>query len=184
MIFGLDLASSECRVSGFVVLSLDGELICYGHLLSNNEILKWINFFKPLIISIDAPLSISKSGFRDCEKKLIKFGFRVYPITIKWMRKLAFRGSLIASKLRDSGYVVLETHPTSSLRACGFKGNYKSKEEVSEFILSRWGFKVPNDASKHVIDAYISALAGLSYLRGKALIFKGVDCSIVLVGDV
>lgn len=176
----MDLSSKECKLTGYALLSQNLEIIEYGHFHKNDEIITYTIRVKPNIISIDAPLSMGNKGFRRCERKLINAGFRVYPVTIKWMRELSLRAIYIANKLRNLGFEVIETHPTSSLRACGFKGNIKSKMEILHFICDKWNLKLNENMSRHIIDAVISALAGISYLNKKALIFEAEDGAIIL----
>jgi len=180
MILGLDLSSRETFPSGYALLSLNREIVDYGHFRVNSEIISYVLVKKPDLISIDAPLSLGEGGFRNCEKLLLKAGYKVFPTTIKWMRELALRGMFIANTLRKQGYRVIETHPTSSLRACGFKGNIKSKSTVISFIKEKWGVEIPKNISRHIVDAILAALAGYSYVIGEAIIFRSDDCEIVL----
>ena len=178
-VLGLDLSSKPSRPSGYALLNLDFKVIDYGHMYGDDEIKNYIMDTSPNILSIDAPLSISNSGFRDCEKLMLRYGFKVYPTTIKWMRMLALRGINITRYALKHGIKVIETHPTSSLRSCGFKGNPRSKREILDFLNKTWGVNVLK-ATKHVIDAILSAIAGISYVKGSALIIEGSECSIVL----
>ena len=183
-VLGLDLSSRECKESGYALLSLNLEIIDLGKFHYNSEILNFITTQHPDLVSIDAPLSFGDKGFRKCEKLMLKSGFRVYPTSIKWMSNLTKRGIYIANKIRRLGIRVIETHPTSSLRAAGFKGNYKSNNEVIQFISKRWNLKVKTGTSRHIVDAVIAAISGIYYLRNKALIFKADDGEIVLASSV
>ncbi|MEM1805060.1 MAG: hypothetical protein QXI77_03630, partial [Nanopusillaceae archaeon] len=54
---GIDLAGSEKRISGIAFLDKYLNVRCYS-VFSNEEIIEKIEKFKPIIISIDAPLSL------------------------------------------------------------------------------------------------------------------------------
>lgn len=182
-VLGLDLSSRECKKSGYALLSTSFKIIDLGVFHFNSEILQYVATHKPNLVSIDAPLSLSKCGFRNCERMMLRRGFRLYPTNIEWMKKLTERGILIADKIRMLSVKVIETHPTSSLRAAGFKGNYKSNSEVADFLSSKWGINVPSRISRHIIDAIISAIAGIYYLNNRAIIFRADDGEIVLASS-
>lgn len=179
-VLGLDLSTSPSKPTGYSIITTSLRLLDYGVLRFEEEFLEKAVKHRVSLVAIDAPLSFSKtSSYRSCEVEMLKYGLRVYPTSISWMRKLAVRGVRVAEIFRRASLRVVETHPSSSLRACGFKGNIRRSSEVKTFIEETWKFKI-GKCSRHVLDAIVASIAGAYYLEGKALIFKTRECTIVL----
>lgn len=126
------------------------------------------------VVVIDAPLSLPKAGgFRDFERKLISKGYRLLPINMRYMRELAMLGMELRRKFENSGSIVLETHPSSAIKALG-----ESREGLVH-TLSRFGFHPGAPKSKDDIDALICLLAGILYRKGEVDVL-GEDTIFVL----
>ncbi len=164
-LIGVDLALR--RPSSLAGYRRGEGVVIWGEILKDR-----IDLDSDLVI-IDAPLSLPKSGgFRDFERKVISRGYRLLPIKSGPMRGLAVVGSRIRKGLESRGVVVLETHPTSALKALGI-----DRDDVVRLfspILSS------PPRSRDDIDALVCLLVGMLYLRGEAEIFEGDDGSMVL----
>ena len=101
-VVGIDLAGSEKRDTGFCLLdveTLEAE-VCILH--SDGEILEASVSSRPLVVAVDAPLSIPRGRrsiderspvhFRECDLQLRRLGIRFFPITLGPMRMLTKRG--------------------------------------------------------------------------------------------
>lgn len=148
---GIDLAVKRPSAVGI----LEGDVVCVKELMTNEEIYEVCK--DALVISIDSPLSHS-SGYREVDKAMKRMGYKVLPPS--WMKSLVDR----AISLREmfSNAIVIETHPTSSLKNVSI--NWK---EI--------------DRSKDVVDAIMCALVSLYYYKNKALEISASDGKIYLL---
>ncbi len=127
------------------------------------------------LIVIDAPLSLPKEGaFRDFEREVLSRGYKLLPVKKGPMKDLAIMGSRLKLKLESKGIKVVETHPSSALKALG-----TTRHHVVSF-LSRVGFAPRPPTSEDDEDALICLLVGILYLRGEVEIFEGEEGSMVL----
>ncbi|MDK2384618.1 MAG: hypothetical protein QI199_07420 [Candidatus Korarchaeota archaeon] len=127
------------------------------------------------LVVIDAPLSLPKEGaFRDFERKVLLRGYRLLPIKRGPMRELAIIGSQLKLKLESKGVKVLETHPSSALKAIGI-----TRHQVVS-LLSKMGFIPSPPKSEDDEDALICLLVGMLYLKGGVEIYEGEEGLMVL----
>jgi hypothetical protein len=156
---GIDLAALEENPTGFVVMH---ELRARTKVLYNtDEILEEIFRENPDITAIDAPLSFPEDmkGFRGCDKRLIKLGYKVFPPTFRHMKRLTQRGIEITSTLKRGGFNVIEIHPKTSMKILGLF-NHEDLERV--------GIVLQNEnISKHEFDAVLAAYTGFLHLKRK-----------------
>jgi len=138
MFLGIDLAGDEKNITGMAFIN---EKVILDSLHTNNEILNFIEKFKPKIIAIDSPLSFYGKHFRECDLELRK-EFKILPLTFKGMQKLTKRGIYLKKKIREK---VIETYPHASRK--------KLKDELKKYT-----FK-----NKHEEDALICALVARAY---------------------
>ncbi len=127
------------------------------------------------LVVVDAPLSLPKEGaFRDFERAVLSRGYRLLPMKKGPMRELAIMGSRLRTKLESRGIKVIETHPSSVLRAL----------ETTRYhvvsLLSRVGFTPGPPVSRDDEDALVCLLVGILYLRGEVEFFEGEEGSMVL----
>ena len=128
-----------------------------------------------LVIAIDAPLTLPKSGyFRDVDKAMVRLGLRVLPPGWRWMRELALRSIELASRLREGGSIVIETHPRSVLKYL----NIGSLEELASLL----GVTINEvNGGRDAVDAAVCALVAYSYVICASESVKGSDGEIYLV---
>lgn len=156
---GLDLAAKPSRCTGFVAIEhkqkLDVvEAMCLG---LDDEIVYAVTRFENPVVAIDAPLTTSDKPLRSVDRKMILLGYRVLPPSLPHMRMLTSRAISIATKLREYGATVIETHPRSVLKS--------SKCSSVEDLAKKLGIELkPNIArNKDIRDAFLAAVAALCF---------------------
>jgi hypothetical protein len=161
-IIGIDLAARATNPSGFAVLS--DHRINMRLIHSDEEIVEICVRERPILIAIDAPLSLPKHGnLRKADASLIERGLRVFPPTFAGMRSLTERGIRLADMLRAKGLRVIEIHPRTS-GVLLFKTPDRHQWVTK---LGERGVKLDEGASEHEIDAAIAALTGALYIQKK-----------------
>lgn len=166
---GIDLAGSENRISGVAFLDNKLNVRTYS-LYSNKEILDSVRENKPLIISIDAPLSLPKENsenkhFRKCDLELKKMRIRFFPIDFGPMKMLTKRGIYIKETLSKEGYAVLETFPGAFYDL--YKIERKNFKKILEFFKRILNF-CNETRNLHEMDAITCAYISYLYYNGKA----------------
>jgi predicted nuclease with RNAse H fold len=124
-VVGIDLAGVKHQKTGFAILhGLEARTII---LHSDKSIVKAVEAAKPLIASIDAPLSKPTKGYmRVCEKQLKKMKIAVFPCMFTQMAKLTERGIKIAELLRKKGHLIIESYPGAAQDLLGIPRKGKS----------------------------------------------------------
>lgn len=151
-ILGIDLSANENKKSGICLLNEKLEAKCFS-LFSDKEIFDLIKKEKPDLISIDAPLFLSKKPFRGAEKDLLDLGIKFLPLNLKGMRELIKRAKRLKRFLRK--YKIIEVYP-------------KATKEILGENLKKLGVKILNEKiNKHEFDAIFCALTGYFYLENK-----------------
>jgi predicted nuclease with RNAse H fold len=86
---------------------------------TDSEILEKIIRSRPVLIAIDAPLSLPKKGafFRKADREMIRKGYRVFPPNLPAMKKLALRAIRLNRLIEEKAYKTIEVHPTSTRKA-------------------------------------------------------------------
>ncbi len=149
---GIDLAGKEKNPTGVCVLNDEPQFFTF---YKNEEIVEGVTKAFPTIVAIDAPLMEGEIRIRGADKKLKKYG--AMPPTLNSMRELCVRGKTLAQRIP---FPIIEVFPTASAKILGFyRKDYKK-------MASLLHVKVQNE---HELDAYIAALTGLLYLKGKAV---------------
>ena len=111
-IVGLDLAGVEARPTGFCKLTeMKAKIIL---VYTNEEILKKTLKSKPLIVAVDAPLSLlhgrksieerTGGNLRESDRELLRKGIKFFPITLGPMRKLTIRGMELKNTLEQKRF--------------------------------------------------------------------------------
>ncbi|MEM0492456.1 MAG: hypothetical protein QXS02_00640 [Candidatus Thermoplasmatota archaeon] len=113
-ILGLDLAGKENNPTGICMLH-DSDII-YKTVYSNEDILSLINYYKPDIIAVDAPLIKDTIKIRKSDLKMKKYG--ALPPTLPGMTSLVRRAERIVSHLNNQ-YHVIEVFPTATAKILG-----------------------------------------------------------------
>ncbi len=164
---GIDLAASEKRCTGFVVLieELDGRIALkraacvFGDGDIVKEVLSFRSHVDKVVVAIDAPLS-DVVKFREVDRRMLSLGFRVFPPTFRWMKMLTMRGTRLARELAERGLEVVETHPRSVLLS-------SECASLSELV-QQLGLEVEETElrNRHIRDALLAAIAALCYVKG------------------
>jgi predicted nuclease with RNAse H fold len=169
---GIDLAASEDRPSALCAL-YPGWRLEFCELRGDGEIVERVLRYSPRCVAIDAPLSLPSGRYgahsRLCEREARRFGIRILPPTLGPMRRLAERGSSLASRLRRLGLRVVETFPSGAQRLLSiWPGGERSAEGVSRG-LRRLGLRLPRGASLDMVDAATCSLVALLYEMGRCM---------------
>ncbi len=188
-IVGLDLAGSPHRPTGFSLIK--GRAIFTSVLFTDQEIFEAVRKADPLLVAIDAPLSLPpgrrdiedrRGGhFRSCDLELRKRGIRFFPITLGPMRALTRRGLKLKSEFLRSGYEVIEIYPGGAQDIWGLPRAGQGREKLASGLerLSRkeFGLRLSRKAkpwpgmSADELDAVSAALVGLLYCQGRAELY-------------
>ena len=114
---GIDLTSSAAKPSACLGLDNKLQVVYFGFLSRDTDILAMASSHLPEVIAIDAPLSLSastKKG-RACERQLAALGIPCYFTTEKSIiKKMVYRGIELKSKLAARGFRVIEVYPYAS----------------------------------------------------------------------
>lgn len=175
-ILGIDLAGSEKRKTGIAFLNETLEVFSQI-IFKDKEILELIKKEKPILIAIDAPLTLprrrknlkrkSKIHFRTCDRELWNLGIKFFPITLGPMRKLTERGiklkRLIEKKFKIK---VIEVYPGATQDILKIPRKQKGLKKLEEG-LKKLGIKISKkNLEGDELDAITAAYTGWLYLKG------------------
>ncbi|WP_230741567.1 DUF429 domain-containing protein [Methanooceanicella nereidis] len=161
---GIDLASFPKNQTG-VCIYRDGRFECRT-LYDDASIFTFIISAAPKVVAIDAPLTLPAGRccfnddccgtrkIRECDRRLISMGYRVFPPGFSFMKQLTLRGKALREKLEASGTKVIEVHPRTSMRILGIDASKEFGKAAS---------------TQHEIDACASALTAKLYDEGKCV---------------
>ncbi|MHA1595615.1 MAG: DUF429 domain-containing protein [Candidatus Baldrarchaeia archaeon] len=165
-VVGVDLAGSERRETGWALL--DGRTLTVKKLFSDDEIIRETLDAHPLVVAIDAPLSLPTSGkMRRADREMHRFGLPVLPPLFPHMRMLTYRGIRIARILRSHGLKVIEVHPTSTRKILGLPP--RKDPMVIQDAITKLGYNGDvrrKSLSMHEVDAILAAITAELYIRG------------------
>lgn len=151
-IAGVDLSVTRASSVAHIVECIDFSR------LRGDELLNFLSSFD--VVVVDAPLSRPKDGaFRAFEKRLLSRGFRLLPLTLGSMSKLADLGCELRRRLEGFGVAVYETHPRTARVLMGL-----SEDGLIE-VMSKYSFCSP-PRSKDDLDALTCLAVGLLHTRG------------------
>ena len=119
-IMGIDLTAGKNKKSGVALLSGNNIKTC--SLLSDDELLDFIDAEKPAIVSIDSPLGLPGGGkeidkkfgiVRLAERELASVGIPSYPALINSMKFLTLRGIRLRELIKNANrkITVIESYP-------------------------------------------------------------------------
>jgi Uncharacterized conserved protein len=178
---GIDLSASEGRDSG--VCLMDNLSVRTFRAKRDDEIIALAREFRPKLIAVDAPLSLSLSGkgLRQCDRELLKRGVRVLPVNFGAMKQLAERGMRLKALFEAEGFKVIEVFPGGAQDVLGLPRKRRNLTRLREG-LRQLGLKGIKPAATHdEIDAATAAYVGWLYLNGLAeLISDGQGGGIVM----
>ena len=119
VVVGIDLAGSPKRPTGLCMLHDLTAETCVA--LSDDDILDFVREVRPALVPINAPLSLpngrltihDRAGehLRECDRALLRYGIRFFPVTLGPMRMLTERGLGLKSRLATMGYQAVECFP-------------------------------------------------------------------------
>ncbi|MFO0701232.1 MAG: DUF429 domain-containing protein [Nitrospira sp.] len=181
VILGIDLAGSPKRPTGVCVLR---DLKAETHLVfSDEEILNFIDEARPLLIPIDAPLSLpagrrtvhDRSGehLRDCDRELQRRGIRFFPITLGPMRMLTERGLALKHQLTAMGYQAVECYPGAAQDLWGLPRQHQDRLGLLNGLRKLGLRGLKKSATSDELDAATAALVGRWFLLGHGLMLGG-----------
>jgi len=176
---GIDLSASHKRKSGICII-VNGIIMACGEKLEDSEIIYFLySKGKPKVVAIDAPLSLASKGFRDVELLLIREGYKLLPLSLESMKKLAKRAIRLRKILEKDGVIVIETHPTSALISAGCnKGSASLPNCLSKYVKLESDLKLE---SKDIRDAAIAACVAWMYVNNNTLVYRSASDSIHLL---
>jgi uncharacterized protein YprB with RNaseH-like and TPR domain/predicted nuclease with RNAse H fold len=176
VVVGIDLRGNPKNPTGFAVC--EGTKVRTKILYKDSEIIEATLASKPILVSIDAPLSLPrgrKSAFddspcrveggivRDAERILWARRIQVYPALIQHMQGLTNRGIQLTKKLQDLGLEVIESYPGAAQDILGIHRKRLDKSLLRDG-LCQFGFEIAGQPSHDELDAITSAMVGYFYL--------------------
>jgi predicted nuclease with RNAse H fold len=128
LFFGIDLTSTTAKPSACLALDDKLQLIYFGFIATDDDIITIQNLYSPQVIAIDAPLSLplglcclerscpcqpkSSEKNRKCDRELRHRGIPCYPTTKEtFIKELIYRGISLKNKLCQQGFNVIEVYP-------------------------------------------------------------------------
>ncbi|MCS7121328.1 MAG: DUF429 domain-containing protein [Archaeoglobaceae archaeon] len=172
-IAGIDVGIKSCKLA-----ILEDKLIYIGDY--EKEKIKGV-----FAVGIDAPLSFPEKGtLRECEKKLLNLGIKIFPSGAKFFKRITLKGIEIAEELRKEGILVFEVYPFASRVLMKIAPNVKkrTKSGIAEIRKELQKFIEIPELTHDEIDAVISALTVKEFLNGRGFVLDGKDGKIILPG--
>lgn len=181
VVVGIDLAGSQKRLTGLCVLrDLNAQTRVA---FSDDDILNIVKEARPALVPIDAPLSLpngrltihDRAGehLRECDRALLRYGIRFFPITLGPMRMLTERGLALKKRLVDMGYQTVECYPGAAQDLWEIPRQHQNRIGLLTGLkkLSLRGLK--KSATSDELDAATAALVGRWFLLGQGLMLGG-----------
>ena len=181
-IVGIDLTGSEARQTGWCLL--EGNEVSTRCIRTDTEIIDATIQTKPLLISIDSPLSLPRGRtlvsdddpgrqefgiMRSCERMLKKRGINAYPALIPSMQKLTARGIKLAAHFRSAGIPVIESYPGAAQDIMGIPRKRASLEMLTDGLkeFGVTGNFLDQQITHDELDAITSAIVGIFFWAGR-----------------
>jgi hypothetical protein len=177
IVVGIDLAGSPGRMTGICAMEGKTILACsYVH--TDEEILSFVAAAGPVLITIDAPLTLppgrktleDRNGehFRPCDRILLRRGIKFFPITLGPMRMLTTRGIALARLLKRRGIPALEMYPGAAQDILNIPRKQHSMVRLRHG-LERLGLRgIDASMNGDELDAVTGGYIGVLHLRGLA----------------
>lgn len=181
VVVGIDLAGSPRRPTGMCLL--DGTRAVTSVAFGDEEILDLVMQARPVIVPIDAPLSLppgrrsihSRTGehLRSCDRELLRRKIRFFPVTLGPMRMLTARGISLKRRLVKMGYRPVECYPGAAQDLWGLPRQHKNLSGLLAG-LKKLGLKgLKKTATSDELDAATAALVGRWFLSGQGIMLGG-----------
>lgn len=175
LLIGLDLSGVESKPTGYCILEeMKAET---SNVYTDEEILKNIDYVKPKVVAIDAPLSLppgrksieerTNVHLRESGRELLRRKIKFFPITLGPMRKLTKRGINLKKMLERRGYKVIEVYPGGAQDIWEIPRKQKGLEKLRKG-LEKLGIQgLSENMNGHELDAVTCALVGKMFLEKK-----------------
>lgn len=180
-IMGIDLSAKTENDTGITIIHHNK--LFFKTVFSDEEILTEIINEGPVVVAIDAPLSLPKGRcclekeckcsirghFRHSDKKMRKFG-GVLPLTFYGMKLLTHRGIQLKKSIKtvmgnNLKLKIIETHPRTSGKIMGLGQDKQTTfNALNNFFLVN---KKADELTNHEIDSALAALTGVYYIFEK-----------------
>ena len=180
-VVGIDLTGSEKRPSGVAALGWGGEIgdiASTARLKTDDQLVKYVKDFQPIVVSIDSPLSLPEDPskiYRDCELTLKRRGIGVYWCLLPSMKALTMRGIALAARLREEGFQVIESYPGAAQDILGIPRKSKGTEVLAAALYD-YGIQGELAVSHDELDAITAAIVGQLYMEGN---YEALGCLII-----
>jgi predicted nuclease with RNAse H fold len=178
---GIDLAGLSRNPTGWALLK--GNAVKTALVYTDSEILETIVKNHPALIAIDAPLSLPKKTvlFRKADREMIRKGYRVFPLNLPAMKKLALRAIRLNRLIEEKRYKTIEVHPTSTRKALQMSlKDWKAIQEVLK-TLGLKGELETRPLATHEIDAVTAALTAVLHLKSQTERLGGDEEGYIIV---
>lgn len=166
VIVGIDLAGTADTPTGWAEWRNKNITAC--QLYTDEEIINYSIQCDPIVIAVDAPLSLPREGtMRKADKAMHKRGYPVFPPVFSGMKKLTVRAMELTQKILDRGFNVIEVHPASTRKALNIPT--KDWQEIQK-VFKHLGLKGDLETrilTPHELDAVTAAFTGYLYMQGK-----------------
>ena len=190
VVVGVDLAGSARRPTGVCVLR--GMRVRTRVAFADDEILDSIERARPVIVPVDAPLSLpagrktihdlSGEHFRDCDLELRRRGIRFFPVTLGPMRMLTERGIALKAKIERIGYRTVECYPGGAQDVWGIPRQRRDLQGLRRGLEGLGVTGLTETMTGDELDAVTAALVGRWFLMGKGEILGGEEGIIMPIG--
>ena len=158
---GLDLTSSSRKPSAYALLDASLKIIALSSLSSDRDIRDTVDKTKPLVVAIDAPLSLPlglcclqqscsctevlPGKGRACERELAWFGIPCYFTTkMSILEDMVERAIPLKDEICRRGYQVIEVYPyATKVRLWGKPIPRKTTREGLEFLREQLAELIP-----------------------------------------
>ncbi|MCW1293355.1 MAG: DUF429 domain-containing protein [Candidatus Parvarchaeota archaeon] len=185
LIGGIDLSALEKNYSGVCVI--EGKNTYVNKLRRTEEIIEKVKNCD--IIAIDAPLFLPKNykkitkGMpqRKCDIELKKLKIKYFPLAMKYMKILTYRGIEIKNKLEKLGIKVIETYPGAVYDISGLDRK-DSKEIIKK--LSNYLNIENRKFSKDEVDAITCAYVAMSFYNGKYIALGNSSEGLMIISQI
>ncbi len=152
-------------------------------ILSDDDILDCVREAQPALVPLDAPLSLPKgrrtihdrSGkhLRECDRDLLRYGIRFFPVTLGPMHMPTERGLVLKAKLNAMRYQTVECYPGAAQDLWRIPRQHRGRLGLLTG-LQKLGLRgLRRAATSDELDAATAALVGRWFLSGQGLMLGG-----------
>ena len=192
VVAGIDLAGSERRPTGIAFLE-GRRILGISSVFTDEDIISEIRKYSPILIGIDAPLSLPKGRrtiefkdgpkFRECDRALYGLGIRFFPIVLGPMRMLTSRGIKLKNELVEMGFKVVEVYPGATQDILGIPRKSRGLDALRSG-LKAWVIGDLEGLSGDELDAVTAALTVELYIEGRGEFIGDPEEGLILIPKV